>query len=229
MIASRRRCGTTSRNRASRLPISSDCWIEIPVTLPLVRAKLATKPAPGSDATAKTIGVVVVACCTTAAAAPYVTITSTFRRKNSAVKSLTRLELPPAQRYSTSIVSPVVQPSSRRRVTKATVHELQTVASAPSTPIRRSSPPCCARAAMGHVPARPQTILMNSRRSMASLCPKGHTGAPEKYQIIDGELLPASHLKGEFPMSALGQKRTLGNVASCPLYPQKRTLHCTAA
>src|SRR6516164_2044363 len=34
MITSRRRCGTTSRNRASRLPISSDCWIEIPVTLP---------------------------------------------------------------------------------------------------------------------------------------------------------------------------------------------------
>src|SRR6516164_7631654 len=49
MITSRRRCGTTSRNRASRLPISSDCWIEIPVTLPSGGAKLAIKPPPGSD------------------------------------------------------------------------------------------------------------------------------------------------------------------------------------
>src|SRR5215469_4497672 len=227
MITSRRRCGTISRNRSSRLPISSDCRIEIPVTLPSGRA--ATKPTPGSDATAKTIGVVVVACCTTAAAAPYVTITSTFRRRNSDVKSLTRLELPPAQRYSTSIVSPAVQPSSRRRMTKAAVHELQTVASAPSTPIRRSSPPCCARAAMGHVPARPQTILMNSRRSMASLRPKGHTGAPEKYQIIDGELLPASHLKGEFPMSALGQKRTSQSVWPMSALPPKADIHPQSA
>src|SRR5215469_6189961 len=115
----------------------------------------------------------------------------------------------------------MVQPSSRRRVTKAAVHELQTVASAPSIPIRRSSPPCCARAAMGHVPARPQTILMNSRRSMASLRPKGHTGAPERYQIIDGELLPASHLKGEFPMSALGQKQTSEPVRSMSALPPK--------
>src|SRR5215469_17072072 len=180
MITSRRRCGTTSRNRASRLPISSDCWIEIPVTLPSGRAKLAIKPPPGSDATAKTIGMVVVACCTTAAAAPYVTITSTCRRENSTAKSLTRLELPPAQRYSTSIESPVTQPSSRRRVTKAAVHELQTVASAPSTPIRRSPPTCCAYAAMGHVPTRPQTILINSRRSIEGPLP------PPQGNILNG-------------------------------------------
>src|SRR5215469_9180242 len=175
MITSRRRCGTISRNRSSRLPISSDCWIEIPVTLP--PGRLATKSTPGSDATAKTIGVVVVACCTTAAAAPYVTITSTFRRRNSAVKSLTRLELPPAQRYSTSIVSPAIQPSSRRRVTKAAVHELQTVASAPSTPMcSRGGVPCCARATSGHATTIPGRSLTNSRRLMVLPAPRDKSG-----------------------------------------------------
>src|SRR6516162_3254029 len=221
MITSRRRCGTTSRNRASRLPISSDCWIEIPVTLPSRRAKLAIKPPRGSDATAKTIGMVVVACFTAAAAAPYVTITSTCRRENSTAKSLTRLELPPAQRYSTSIVSPVVQPSSRRRVTKAAVHELQTVASAPSTPIRRGSPPCSACAEMGHVPTRPQTILMNFRRSMASPPSQGPHRAFQEYQVIDGELLPASHLKGGSPMSALGHKQTSRAAGEMSALPPK--------
>src|SRR6516164_5822711 len=207
MITSRRRCGTTSRNRASRLPISSECWIEIPVTLPSGRAKLAIKPPPGSDATAKTIGMVVVACFTAAAAAPYVTITSTCRRDNSTAKSLTRLELPPAQRYSTSIVSPVVQPSSRRRVTKAAVHELQTVASAPSTPTRRSLPTCCAYAAMGHVPTRPQTILINSRRSTVSLRSEATPSASREHpKLIDSCYLRHTSW-GRLPMSALGHKR----------------------
>ena len=44
--------------------------------------------------------------------------------------------------------------------------DIAPVTSAPSTPIRRSPPTCCAYAAMGHVPTRPQTILINSRRSI---------------------------------------------------------------
>src|SRR5215469_3155430 len=192
MITSRRRCGTTSRNRASRLPISSDCWIEIPVTLPSGRAKLATKPAPGSDATAKTIGVVVVSCFSTAAAVPYVTITSTCRRRNSAVKSLTRLELPPAQRYSISIVSPSIQPSSRRRATKATVHELQTVGSAPSTPICRGVP-CCACATSGHAATVPERSWTNSRRVMGFPHAEGYAGQPGGYHFSDRQLYRPSH------------------------------------
>jgi hypothetical protein len=49
--------------------------------------------------------------------------------------SLARSEFPSAQRYSIVKLFPSIQPSSRRRVTKAAVHGLQTVASAPSTPI----------------------------------------------------------------------------------------------
>jgi hypothetical protein len=211
MIASRRRWGTTSRNRSSRLPISSDCWIEIPVTLPPGRAKLATKPAlTESDATAKTIGMVVVACFTTAAAPPYVTITSTCRRRNSAVKSLTRAELPPAQRYSTSIVSPVVQPSSRRRVTKEAVHELQTVASAPSTPTS-GGVPCCARATSGHAATVPGRSLTNSRRVMG-----------RKYHIFRLRTVPYVTPKRGAAMSfgsfASGSGRP--PLQPCPLCPE---------
>src|SRR6516162_3637901 len=194
MITSRRRCGTTSRNRASRLPISSDCWIEIPVTLPSGRAKLAIKPPPGSDATAKTIGMVVVACFTAAAAAPYVTITSTCRRENSTAKSLTRLELPPAQRYSTSILSPAIQPSSRSRATKATVHEFQTIASAPSTPMCRSAP-CCACATNGHAATVPDRSSTNSRRVMG--CPHARVtpGSLEGSSFWIREVYRPSHSK----------------------------------
>src|SRR5262249_45464903 len=194
MITSRRRCGTTSRNRSSRLPISSDCWIEIPVTLPADRAKLATKPLPGSDTTAKTIGVVVVACCTTAAAAPYVTITSTCRRENSTAKSLTRLEVPPAQRYSTSIVSPAIQPSSRRRATKATVHEFQTVGSAPSPPMCRDVA-CCACATNGHAATVPDRSSTNSRRVMGFPHARVTPGSLEDSSFWIREVYRPSHSK----------------------------------
>ena len=61
-------------------------------------------------------------------------MTSTLRRSNSAANSLTRSDLPWAQRYSIANVSPSLQPSSRKRAVKATVHGPHAVASAPSTP-----------------------------------------------------------------------------------------------
>jgi hypothetical protein len=45
---------------------------------------------------------------------------------------------------------------------------------------------------------------MNSRRSMVS--PPSQVGVPKEYQIIDGELLPASHLKGGVPHVRFGSK-----------------------
>ena len=52
---------------------------------------------------------------------PPVTMASTLRRSNSAAISLTRSDLPWAQRYSISTVSPSLQPSSRKRAVKAPV------------------------------------------------------------------------------------------------------------
>ena len=59
------------------------------MTLPPGRARLATMPVPsGSAATAKTIGMTDVACFAASdAAVPYVTITSTLSRTNSAAIS----------------------------------------------------------------------------------------------------------------------------------------------
>ena len=74
------------------------------MTLPPGRARLATRPAPtGSFATAKTIGMTDVACFAAATARPAVTMTSTFRRTNSAAISAKRSARPSAQRYSIAI------------------------------------------------------------------------------------------------------------------------------
>src|SRR5262249_44273000 len=62
MIASRRRPGTISRDSSTRLPASSSCCTEMPVTLPPGRLKLAIRPVPiGSDIRV-TIGIAEVTC-----------------------------------------------------------------------------------------------------------------------------------------------------------------------
>src|SRR6516164_5911110 len=118
---------------------------------------------------------------------------STFCRRNSAAISLTRLELPSAQRYSIAILSPSIQPSSRRRASKAVVHGFQTVASAPSTPICRGLPTCCARAAHGHATAPPSSAI-NSRRSIGFL-----PLAEEKYPLIQTRTVPCVTVKLDLP------------------------------
>src|SRR6516225_6873804 len=101
-------------------------------------------------------------------------MTSTFWRRNSEAISLTRLELPSAQRYSIAAVSPLIKPSSCRRATKAAAHGFHIVAFDPRTPMRRGLLTCWAYAAIGHAPTRPQTTLMNSRRFMSvSLLTRG--------------------------------------------------------
>jgi hypothetical protein len=49
--------------------------------------------------------------------------------------------------------------------------------------MRRWFPGCCASAASGHVPTKPETIFMNSRRCMAFLPREGHFRRLEEYQI----------------------------------------------
>src|SRR5262249_45832209 len=93
-------------------------------------------------------------------------------------KSLTRLELAPAQRYSMSIVSPSIQPSSRKRATKATVHEFQTVGSAPSTQMCRGVP-CCAWATSGHAATVLERSSTKSRGVMGFPHAEGYAGQLE--------------------------------------------------
>ena len=129
-IASRRRRGATSRNSSNRLPAISVVWSDRPVTLPPGRARPATRPVPtGSPATANTMGMADVACLVAMTSAfPDVTMTSTFRRTNSAAISAARSVRPSAQRYSIATLRPSLQSSSRSRWTKAAVHWFCTAA-----------------------------------------------------------------------------------------------------
>ena len=115
--------GNDFRSSWSRLPARSVTWVERPVTVPPGRARLVTRPSPtGSRPIANTIGMTGVACFTTGTAVLVVTMTSTLLPASSAAISLRRSLLPSAQRYSIVTVRPSIQPSSRRRWTKAAVH-----------------------------------------------------------------------------------------------------------
>jgi uncharacterized protein DUF6166 len=138
-----------------------------------------TSPLPtGSAATAKTIGMTDVACFAARAAFPPVTMTSTFRRTNSAAISAKRSIRPSPQRTSIATLRPSVQPSSRSRCTKAVIHgpQLEGVAE-PKNPIVGSFDGCCARAASGHAAVAPHTSVMNSRRFLLNIAFSPQAGA----------------------------------------------------
>jgi hypothetical protein len=118
------------------------------------------KPLPtGSFATANTIGMTDVACFAARSAVPDVTITSTFSRTNSAAISAKRSSRPSAQRYSTAMVRPSIQPRSRNRCTKAATHWLQAEGVVvPRNPITGIAD-FCARAAGGHAAAPPSRVM----------------------------------------------------------------------
>src|SRR6516225_7158863 len=78
-------------------------------------------------------------------------------------------------------------------------------------PIRRTRSGCCARAASGHT-AAPQTIVMKSRRLIAS--PEAQT---EHRNCSNWRARRGRNAA----MSALGQNRTFGNVRAMSALPQK--------
>ena len=166
MTANRRSLGTTSRNSSNRLPASSVCWTDRPVTLPPGRARLTTRPVlTGSPATANTIGMTDVArFAAITGGVAYVTMTSTLSRTYSAAISLKRSLRPSAQRYSIANVRPSLQPSSRNRCTKAATRWLSTAGVVgPKYPIVRSLVTCCARADTGHAAAPPSSPMTPRR------------------------------------------------------------------
>jgi hypothetical protein len=140
------------------------------VTLPPGCARLATRPPPtGSGPNGKTMGMIAVACFNVGTAVAFVTMTSTLRRTNSAAISVLRSGRPSNQRYSNAMVRPSIQPSSRSRPTRASVHGRQAAASVPRTPIVGSLLGCCARALSGHAAAAPPSATSNSRRLMVTI------------------------------------------------------------
>jgi hypothetical protein len=90
---------------------------------PLDRRHRTKRVGPGPPGSAKTIGSAAVAFFAASAAwVPCATMTSALARTNSAAISAMRSLRPSAQRYSIAMVCPSVQPSSRRRCTKAAAH-----------------------------------------------------------------------------------------------------------
>ena len=165
-IANRRRAGTTSRKRSSRLPARSVCWNDRPVTLPPGRARLTTKPVPTGSPPAKTIGITDVACFAARTfTVPLETMTSIFCRTNSATISAARSLRPSAHRTLTATVRPSIQPSSRNRCTKAATRwfSIEAVVGL-KNPMAGSLHVCRACAASGQTAAALPSSVMNSRR-----------------------------------------------------------------
>jgi hypothetical protein len=85
--------GTSSCRNSNRFAVNSAIKVLTPVTLPLGRARLATRPeVTGSSATLKMTGIVVVAALAANAAwaPPVATMRPTCRRTNSAAIAGTR-------------------------------------------------------------------------------------------------------------------------------------------
>ena len=102
------RPGTFSLSSSSRLTASSGVKNVNPVTFPPGRAMLDTRPvATASPLTAITMGIVAVACLAARIPGmPWVTITSTFKRTNSAANAGSWSSLPSAHRYSMTMSRP---------------------------------------------------------------------------------------------------------------------------
>src|SRR5262249_33027963 len=131
----------------------------------------ATNPVPtGSLSTAKTIGMTDVARFAAGAATPPVTMISTLSRTNSSAISGKRSLRPSAHRYSIATLRPSIQPRSRSRCTKTTIHWLHALAVVgPRKPKVSGFVRCCARAVSGHAAAALLTSVMNSRRFIFAL------------------------------------------------------------
>src|SRR6516164_4271334 len=108
-----------------------------------------------------------------------------------------------------------IQPSSRRRATKAFVQGLKAVGSAPRNPMVGSFPVCCELAASGQNVTAPAMVLTKSRRLIAAPVsgPRRQYAADYSRDLEAAELdsmvawcrTPMNHYR----MPALGRKRTI--------------------
>ena len=140
-----------------------------PVTLPLGRAKLATKPSPmGSDIDTNTIGMLRVSPSRVVTTGlEWATITSGRSSTSSLANFHTSTGSSGAQRYSISRLLPSSHPSLCSPCCNAATLDRACKsfeASSIKTPIRRTRSD--AMRLRGHVTAPPPTTVMNSRRRM---------------------------------------------------------------
>ena len=151
--ATRTSCGIASLSISSLLVPSSGDKPERPVTFPPGRARLATTPAAtGSVEVAITMGIVLVAFfAANGVGPPETTIRSTLRRTRSAARSGSRPGFPSANRYSTLIFFPSIQPrllSSCRNASTRTVLPAALLES--RKPMRKIFSVCCASTTAPH-------------------------------------------------------------------------------
>src|SRR5262249_34021213 len=130
------------------------------------------------------MGIVFVASCNAwTAGVPDVTMTFTLSFANSAAISAKRSACPSTQRYSIATVRPSIQPSSRSRCTKASVHSLAAArVLGTRNPMVGSLPACCALAASGQAAAAPPSAASNSRRPMVTVI------RPSRARCVEGTI-----------------------------------------
>ena len=120
--------------------------------------------------------------------------------------------------------------SSFSRCTNAATHSFQaTGVAAPKNPIVGSFADCCARVASGHVAAEPATTLMKSRRRIAipslRTTPTPSTitaGICDWWNRVQESVCAVAILSRSCPLWVISGHWSTS--ASCPLYPQKRTM-----
>src|SRR5215472_10516885 len=169
--AKRSALGRSSCKSPSRL-VPSSAFIELtPVTLPLGRLRLATRPiSTGSAPTPKTIGTVAVPALAASAAGVLagVAITATPRCTKSPSNSGSRALSLYAKRNSTATLRPSMKPVSFKPLRNApTTPALSSGTPGYTNPIT-GIPGCCAPAASGHAAAPPSSV-MNSRRFIVAI------------------------------------------------------------
>jgi hypothetical protein len=126
-------------------------------------------------------------------------------------------------RYSIRMVRPSIQPSSRSRCTKTSIHGRHMAALLPNTPTVGSFGGCCARAASGQAAAPPRSA-MKSRRLIWRKPTKGQRCASQQNcpaYVACGSTLPVlrAWLAERLGLHSLGRRTTL----------QPHTVRITAA
>ena len=165
--------GATSRRISTHLVAIENSKRVNPVAFAPGCAKLVMNPCPtGSLTLANMMGTLfVVLSAAASAAVPSVMTTSGDVSTNSAAYLRRRVSSPSVQRYSRSIFRFTIHPSACRPDSSAWRSSRACGSLSGITiksPIRRIRAGCCARAASDHAAGAPPSIVMNSRRLIAS-------------------------------------------------------------
>src|SRR5262245_41908198 len=131
---------------------------------------------------------------------------------------------PPAQRISIRMLRPSDQPNwfncPMNVLTSVGYSESSAVAGS-NTPIRRIRSGCCANPANGHA-AAPQSVMMNSRRLIASSEAKGQGVNTGRLAHLSWLGRVQGHVEWPVQCPLWVKSGHLQCTSACPLYPRKR-------